>query len=145
MQASQALDRRIVRIEHEIGFAGDRKPVAKAGLVFHHEDGSSFRVDGTAVHQHVHAYYGYPLPHLALEDHGDGEYFGHFAWDSSEDSVLATMDGQTMSVDQLMRFESEGSVGHGIFEILSGGRGYDRYAANWAAMDMAPFRQPAAE
>ena len=35
------------------------------------------------------------------------------------------------------------ALGHGIFEILSGSDGFDRYSRNWPAMDMTPFRQPA--
>ncbi|MEZ5165006.1 MAG: hypothetical protein R2695_00445 [Acidimicrobiales bacterium] len=66
------------------------------------------------------------------------------AWDSSDPEVLATVESQSMSIDQLMRFETDGMVGHGIFEILSGGAGHGRYP-NWPVMDMSKFRQHAAE
>lgn len=134
---------RIVRIEHDVTFAGDRKPTAAASLAFHHEGGDVTRVTGTAPHQHVNAYYGYPLGRLAVEQLGGGEYFGHFAWDSTIPDDLATMDARSMSLDQLLRFEHDGDVGHGIFEILTGGRSHGRYLANWPSMDMTPFRQRA--
>lgn len=149
--ADGTLSSRITRIDHDITFAGDGKPTEAATLVFHHEDGTATEVRGTSPHQHVNVYYGMPLPTLDVEHPADGGYFGWFPWDSSDASVRSTMDTQTMSIDQLMRFELASAdaddrlVGHGIFEILSGGRGHSRYLGNWPVMDMTPFRQPAAE
>jgi hypothetical protein len=45
-----------------------------------------------------------------------------------------------MALDQLMRFELDGDIGWGIFELLLGGQGYHRYP-NWVAMDMSAFTQ----
>lgn len=135
------LSKRFVRIEHDIAFDGDRKRPARAGLVFTDEDGATYEVDVVAEHQHVNAYYGQPLPGAGYEDLGGGEYLVHFAWDSRDREQLAALEDRSMSVDQLMRFELDGTAGHGIFEILSGGRGHARYLANWPVMDMTPFRQ----
>ena len=45
-----------------------------------------------------------------------------------------------MALDQLMRFQLDGDIGWGIFELLLGGQGYRRYT-NWAVMDMSAFTQ----
>ena len=137
------LSKRFVRIDHETTFDGDRKRPARTTLVFTDEDGTAHRVEGVADHQDVDVYYGQPLPSFAFEDLGGGEYLGHFAWDSGDRDELVALESRSMSVDQLMRFEHDGRVGHGIFEILSGGRGPARYLANWPAMDMTAFRQRA--
>jgi hypothetical protein len=55
---------------------------------------------------------------------------------------LAALEGRAMSVDQLMRFDHDGDVGLGMFEILSGSDGYARYPS-WPPMDMSKFRQRA--
>jgi hypothetical protein len=39
-----------------------------------------------------------------------------------------------------MRFDFDGRIGWGIFEILMGGNAYPRYP-NWKPMDMSSFRQ----
>jgi hypothetical protein len=140
-----ALSKRFVSIDHQTTFDGDRKRPAATTLVFTDEDGRAYRVEGVAEHQHVNVYYGLPLPTLAIENHGDGEYLGHFPWDSSDRDQLVALEGGGMSIDQLMRFDLDGMVGHGIFEILSGGRGRARYLDNWPVMDMTPFRQRAKE
>jgi len=134
------LSKRFVSIEHEIAFDGDRKRPSAATLVFT-EDGATYRVAGASEQQHVDVYYGQPLPSFAFEDLGAGEYLGHFRWDSSDRDELVALEDGSMSVDQLMRFDLDGKSGHGIFEILSGGRGLQRYIDNWPVMDMTPFRQ----
>lgn len=139
------LSKRLVAIDHDTTFDGDRKRPARSTLVFTDEDGTTYRVEGVADHQHVNVYYGQPLPTLALESFGDGGYLGHFPWDSSDRDQLTALESGAMSIDQLMRFELDGMVGHGIFEILSGGAGPARYLANWPPMDMTPFRQKAKE
>lgn len=136
------LSKRFVRIDHETEFDDDRKRPARAVLVFTDEDGQSHRVTGESEHQHVNAYYGQPLPGCDFEDLGGGEYLVHFPWNAADRDQLVQLEGSSMSIDQLMRFEHNGMVGHGIFEILSGGRSYARYP-NWQPMDMTPFRQAA--
>jgi hypothetical protein len=139
------LSKRFVTIEHEIEFDGDRKRPARAALVFTDEDGRTLRVAAAAPHQHVNAYYGLPLAGASSEDFGGGQYFLHFPWNSDDREELVALEGRAMSVDQLMRFElDDGPAGYGIFEILSGADGYERYLANWPAIDMTPFRQRAA-
>ncbi len=135
------MSKRFVSIEHDVEFDGDTKRAARASLVFTDEDGRTYRVQADAPHQHVNANYGRPLPKVTYEDCGDGEFFLHFPWNSADPSELSAMESATVSIDQLMRFELDGMVGHGIFEILSGSDGYQRYLANWPAMDMSKFRQ----
>ena len=139
------LSKRFVRIEHDVEFDGDRKRPIRARLVFTDEDGRTYRVDADAPHPHVNAYYGQPLSKLRFEDLGDGEYFLHFPWNSADRDELLALEAGSMAIDQLMRFDLDGTIGHGIFEILSGGDGYRRYLRNWPAMDMSGFRQNAAK
>ncbi|MDG2029153.1 MAG: hypothetical protein P8J50_18815 [Acidimicrobiales bacterium] len=141
--------KRFVRIDHEVEFDGDRKRPARVVLDFTDEDGTSHRVTGDAPHQNVAVYYGQPLKGFTLEKMGAGEVFLHFPWNSTDSAELAAIESQAMSIDQLMRFEMNGDdsttmVGHGIFEILSGGEGHSRYP-NWPKMDMSKFRQHATE
>jgi hypothetical protein len=138
------LSQRFVSIEHTVTFDGDRKRPSEARLVLTDEGGTTYQVTATSLHQHVNAYYGQPLPQLEVQHLGGGEYFGFFAWDSSDPEELIALEGGAMSIDQLMSFELGDLRGHGIFEILSGGQGYPRYLANWPTMDMTPFRQRAA-
>jgi hypothetical protein len=137
-----ALSKRFVDIDHVIEFDGDRKRPARAVLVFMDEDGVRYRVTADSPHQNVNAYYGQPLPSLKFKDLGNGEYFLHFPWNSSDREQLVQLESRSMSIDQLMRFDLDGKTGHGVFEILSGSDGYQRYA-NWPAMDMSAFRQSA--
>lgn len=136
------LSKRFVKIEHHIEFDADRKRPARTDLVFTDTDGVEHRVTGVASDQHVNAYYGLPLAKMNFEDRGDGEYFLHFPWDSTEPGELTALEAGAMSIDQLMAFDYGAMSGHGIFEILTGGRGPARYP-NWPAMDMTPFRQRA--
>jgi len=136
------LSKRFVKIDHETEFDGDRKRPARTVLVFTDEDGVEHRVTGESVHQAVNVYYGLPLPKMQLEDQPAGAFLLHFPWDSTDRDELVAMEGGAMSIDQLMRFEHDGRVGHGVFEILTGGEGPAKYP-NWPAMDMTPFRQRA--
>jgi hypothetical protein len=138
------LSKRFVKIEHETEFDGDTKRPSGAVMVFTDEDGETYRVTGTSEHQHLNVYYGKPLPGAEFEKYGRGEYLVHSAWDSANLEQLAELEGSSMAIDQLMRCEYDGMVGHGIFEILTGGEGYARYP-NWPKMDMAQFRQHAKE
>lgn len=134
------LSKRFVRLDHDIEFDGDRKRPSRAALVFTDEDGATYRVDATAGHQAVNAYYGLPMSHCQYENLGDGAYFIHFQWDSNDPDHLTETEGKSMALDQLMQFSYDGQHGQGVFELLMGGVGYQRYP-NWRAMDMSSFTQ----
>jgi hypothetical protein len=134
------LSKRFVKIEHDVEFDGEHKRPARAVLVFTDEDGKNYRVPADAPHQDVNAYYGLPMAHCQYQDLGNGGYFIHFQWNSSDSDQLSETEGKSMALDQLMRFELDGDTGWGIFELLMGGQGYARYP-NWAAMDMSAFTQ----
>lgn len=138
--ADGTLSKRFVAIEHDVQFDGNSKRPARATLVFTDEDGKAYRVFADAAHQEVNAYYGLPMAHCQYEDLGGGAYFIHFLWDSTNSEQLAETEGKSMALDQLMRFEMDGDIGWGVFELLLGGQGYRRYP-NWAAMDMSAFTQ----
>ena len=80
------------------------------------------------------------MAHCQYEDLGGGAYFIHFLWDSTDPEQLAERESKSMALDQLMRFQLDGDIGLGIFELLLGGQGYRRYP-NWAVMDMSAFTQ----
>jgi hypothetical protein len=50
-----------------------------------------------------------------------------YAWDSSDPADLEEVESRTISMDQLMIFQLDGMSGHGIFELLIQGDGYERY------------------
>lgn len=137
-----ALSNRIVKMDHEVEFDGDRKRPLQVVLDFTFDDGETFQVTANAPHPHVNAYYGQPLSKLAHQDYGSGEYLVHFPWNSSDRDELFALESKSMGIDQLMRFDWNDRPGLGVFEILSGADGYPRYP-NWAPMDMTPFRQRA--
>ena len=136
------LSKRFVNIDHEIEFDGDRKRPSRAALVFTDEDGATYRVTAVSEHLAASVYYGKPLRGFGYEDYGDGEYLLHFPWNANDADQLAQLEAQSVALDQLMRFDHDGMAGHGVFEILTGGKGPARYP-NWPAMDMTSFRQPA--
>lgn len=134
------LSKRFVKIEHDIEFDADRRRPATATLLFTDEDGQTYRVTADAPHPDVNVYYGLPMAHCQYEDLGDGAYFIHFFWNSNDSDQLSEAEGKSMALDQLMRFDSAGDTGWGIFELLMGGDGYQRYP-NWKALDMSSFTQ----
>ena len=136
------LSKRFVKIEHEMEFDGDRKRPLRTEMVFTDEDGVEHRVTGEAPFPDVNVYYGQPLEKMTVERPDAGGYLLHYPWDSSDRDELVAVEERAMSIDQLMRFEYEGRSGHGIFEILTGGKGPAKYP-NWPAMDMSAFRQKA--
>jgi hypothetical protein len=52
----------------------------------------------------------------------------YHVWDSTDAAALTDVEAAVISLDQLMRFEMEGMIGHGIFELLVQGNRYSRYA-----------------
>jgi len=141
--ADGTVSSRIVEIRHEISFDGDRKRPVAADLTIVDADGREHRLSGTSPHRDVGVYYGHPIPGFGVERYDGGGFLVHSAWSSAAADDLTVVEAQSMSIDQLMRFELDGRDGHGIFELLTGGRSSARYP-NWPAMDMAAFRQPAA-
>ncbi len=141
--ADGTLSKRFVKIEHEIEFDADRKRPTGAVIVFTDEDGVEHRVVGESTHLDVGVYYGQPLAKMTVDRPAPGEYFLQFPWNSRDRDELVAVEGQAMSNDQLMRFEYDGMSGYGVFEILTGETGPERYPNNWPSMDMTPFRQKA--
>jgi hypothetical protein len=88
----------------------------------------------------VNAYYGLPMAKCSYEDLGGGAYFIHYRWDATNRDELHETEDKAMAIDQLMRFDFDGQIGWGIFEILMGGNAYPRYP-NWKLMDMSSFTQ----
>ncbi len=138
--ADGSLSKRVVKLEHEIEFDGDRKRPLRTVLVFTDEDGGAYRVTGESPHPEVSVYHGLPAPDYKLVQLGDGSRLVHYAWNSADLDEARQVEKGTISLDQLMRFELDGNVGWGIFELLVGGQGYPRYPT-WPAMDMSAFQQ----
>ncbi|MCW2627672.1 MAG: hypothetical protein JWR48_4394 [Mycobacterium sp.] len=74
------------------------------------------------------------------EDLGGGAYFIQYRWDANDRDELVETEDKSMAIDQLMRFDFDGQIGWGVFEILMGGGAYPRYP-NWRPMDMSRFKQ----
>jgi hypothetical protein len=125
------LSKRFVKFEHDVRFDGDRKRPSHADIVFTDEDGVQYNVTAEAEHQDVNVHYGRPP---AFAQHGDGLL--HYAWNSNDPDQLTAIEGGAVSMDQLMRFEMDGMVGRGIFELLMMGDRYPRYP-NWGPMDIS--------
>jgi hypothetical protein len=119
------LSKRFTRFEHDIRFDGERKRPAHADIVFTDEVGDRFRVSADAAHQDVNVYYGVALPNQVI-----GNGMMHSRWNSANADELATAEAGALSMDQLMRFECDGLVGSGIFELFVMGDSYMRYP-NW--------------
>jgi hypothetical protein len=134
------LSKRFVKIEHDVEFDGDRKRPSRAVLVFTDEDGHTYRVTAESPNQHVNAYYGLPMSKCNYQDLGGGAYFIHYCWDANDRDELVETEDKSMAIDQLMRFDFDGQIGWGIFEILMGARAYPPYP-NWRPMDMSRFKQ----
>ncbi len=124
--ADGTLSKRFVKFEHDVTFDGDRKRPARAEISFTDEDGRRYEVTATSEHLDTAVYYG-----LGNSRRQQGDSYSWYAWDGTVADDLLEIEGNTISMDQLMRFEMEGLTGHGIFELLVQGRGYDRYPT-WA-------------
>jgi len=119
------LSKRFVAFQHNVIFEGDRKRPLRADIVFVDEDGETFRVTADAKCSHVNANYG---AGLSLRRARNG--LSYYSWNSNDPADLAEVESNAVSIDQLMEFEMNGMVGHGIFEILARGDHYQRYP-NW--------------
>ena len=115
--------KRFVRFDHDIEFDGDRRRPVSAEIVFVDEDGERYGVTARSPHPDVNVYYG---PPRGTRQQGGGGVF-YDRWDSRDVTELGDVESHTISLDQLMDFEMNGEVGHGIFEILVFGDGYPRY------------------
>jgi hypothetical protein len=118
------LSKRFVRFEHDVTFDRGRKRPVSADCVFTDEDGKELALKATSQHIDVNVYYGLGNSRRKQEDG-----LSYYTWDSTVTDDLAEIEKNTISMDQLMRFETDGMTGHGIFELLVQGRGYPRYPA----------------
>ena len=114
--------KRFVAFEHDVTFDGDGKRPVHADIAFTDEDGRTFRVTADSQHPDVGVFYGTSLPRRQR-----GEKVVFSAWNSTDASDLAEVESGTLSIDQLMRYEMDGMVGSGIFELLVRGDHYQRY------------------
>ena len=97
-------------------------PGAGVEVAFVDEDGVRYDVVATSPSPHVGVYYGNPAGRATYAD----GVLCH-VWDSTDAETLADVEEAVISLDQLMRFEMDGMVGHGIFELLVQGNRYARY------------------
>jgi hypothetical protein len=117
--------KRFIKFEHEVTFDDSRKRPTHADVVFTDEDGERFHLTADARHGHTTAYYGHGL---SRRQSGDGH--SAYVWNGNEAADLAEVEGNTISLDQLMEFKVNGMTGHGIFELFVWGDRYLRYP-NW--------------
>ena len=136
------ISKRFVSLDHDIEFDRDRKRPTRAVLIFTDTDGDTYRLTADSPQLDVNVYYGMPLPKRVTENLGNGEYFMHFPWNSTDSDELVAVEGLAMSIDQLMRFDLDGQAGTGIFEILTGSDSSAKYP-NWPPMDLTRFTQQA--
>jgi hypothetical protein len=115
---------RFVAMDHDVRFDGGLKRPLAAAVVFTDEDGKRHEVRAVAEHPEVDVYYGKML------ERGT-EPLQWQRWNSTDRELLRRVEAAAVSSDQLMRYELDGMVGYGIFEMYSAGDGYERYAPNW--------------
>jgi hypothetical protein len=65
---------------------------------------------------------------MSRRQSSDGLSF--YKWNSTDSTDLDEVEANAVSLDQLMQFEMDGMIGHGIFELLARGDHYKRYP-NW--------------
>ena len=116
------ISKRFVTFEHEVTFDGDRKRPLRADIVFTDEDARRYEVAATSEHRDVNVYYG-----MGNSRRRPGDGYSYYTWNSTIADDLLEIEANTISMDQLMRFDMDGMTGHGIFELLVQGRGYPRY------------------
>lgn len=121
------LSKRFVSFTHDVTFDRDRKRPTQAEIQFVDEDGRNYHVTATSDCLDVNAYYGRGNSRRQIRDG-----YSYYTWDSTNDADLVEVEGNAVSMDQLMRFDMDGMTGHGIFELLVWGGGYPRYPT-WPA------------
>jgi hypothetical protein len=119
-----SISKRFVSMEHDVQFDGSMRRQKGAEVVFVDEEGEKYVLRASGEHPHVVVYYGPPLK--PTRDPVQGE-----SWSGHDAETLQAVEAGTVSADQLMRYELDGEVGYGIFELFVSGDGYDRYEANW--------------
>lgn len=114
-----------VKVEHDVVFDGQRRRQTSSTCTFTDEDGTSHTVTGTAANENAIIYYvpGHPE---AVKAKG----YTHYAWDGKDAAELDRVEASTISTDQFLRYDYDGKVGHGVFELFVAGRRYPRYS-NW--------------
>ena len=120
------LSERLVRLVHDVKFDGSLKRMASASLLFVDANGKEYPVQATTSHPETNVYYGYPDPENTQREGA----LSWDIWDATDPSRLQSVEQRALSIDQVMRYEHEGMVGHGIFEIFASRRGPSRYP-NW--------------
>lgn len=126
-----SLSKRFVRCDHDIEFDGDRKRPRRGTVVFTDEDGEQHRISVEADQPDVGVYYG-----RGPADRQVSGATSWYRWDAHDPDQLAELERGALSMDQLMRFDLDGRVGRGIFELFVMGQGYDRYAPNWTPVPL---------
>ena len=117
--------KRFVRFQHDVTFDGTRRRALATECIFTDEDGETHRVTSTAPSNDAIIYY---VPQHPGRTEAKG--YSHFQWDGRDTAYLDEVESRTISADQYMRYEYDGMVGHGIFELFVAGRRYPRYS-NW--------------
>lgn len=120
--------KRFVKFQHDVTYDGDRRRAVAVNCVFVDEDGETFHVKGSAEHLNAIVYY---VPMHRARTEADG--YSHFAWDGTDLDYLTEVESNTISSDQAMRYETDGMIGHGVFEHLVAGYRYPRYP-NWGTV-----------
>lgn len=125
------ISKRFVKMHHDVTFDRDLKRPLAAEIVFVDEDGKQYRVQARSEHPNVNVYYGPMLN--PTQDPVQGQ-----AWDENDLDTLRKVESRAAASDQLMRYELDGMVGYGIFELWVASDGYDRYNANWPKVAWTP-------
>jgi hypothetical protein len=129
--ADGSVSKRFVKMLHDVSFDRDFKRELAACLTFVDEDGREYRVDACAEHPNVNVYYGAMLDPTSELVQGQ-------RWDANDAQTLHTVERRSPASDQLMRYELDGMVGYGIFELWVASDGYDRYARSWPPPTLMP-------
>ena len=114
--------KRFVKFTHDVTFDGDRRRPTGADITFLDQDGETFRVRADATNVNTTAYYG-----MGMSRRVSADGLSYYTWNANDAADLAEVESNAMSLDQLMRFEMDGMVGHGIFELFVAGQRYPRY------------------
>lgn len=109
-------------------FDGDRRVAVGADCIFVDADAKTYHLTGSAEHLDTMVYY---VPLHPGRTQADG--YSHYAWDGTDLDHLAEVESNTISSDQAMRYECDGMIGHGIFELFVAGHRYPRYP-NWGTV-----------
>ena len=102
-----------MKFEHDVTFDGNRRRPTHADIVFTDEDGDTFHLTAAATHPDVNANYG-----MGMSRRQSSGGLSFYKWNSTDSTDLDEVEANAVSLDQLMQFEMDGMIGHGIFELL---------------------------